>query len=176
MLSRNRVWTNLLACWSASLKPMPARRARLAVSHLHRRRQKPCADPLRFSRTATYVFVYLTRKYYDPQTLGPDYLRPRPRRQLPPLLGPTKRDAMKKDPIHILGLNPAKPSLADDSYKNGAILQQFVTEMGRMQPRNITGLTRKSQRQVGKALRRAHAMGILPVLARGQGRSGGGWR
>ena len=48
--------------------------------------------------------------------------------------------------------------------------------MGRIQPRNVTGLTRKSQRQVGKAIRRARAMGILPVLSRGQGRGGAGWR
>lgn len=99
-----------------------------------------------------------------------------PRRTSTPLLGPSKRDAMKTDPFHLLGLNPAKPSLADDSYKNGAILSQFATEMGRIQPRNVTGLTRKSQRQVGKAIRRARAIGILPVLSRGQGRGGAGWR
>lgn len=48
--------------------------------------------------------------------------------------------------------------------------------MGKILPRNVTGLTRKSQRYVGKAIRRARAMGILPVLSRGQGRGGAGWR
>ena len=99
-----------------------------------------------------------------------------PRRTQTPLLGPLKRDAMKQDPFYLLGLNPAKPSLADDTYKNGAILSQFTTEMGRIQPRNVTGLTRKSQRYLGKAVRRARALGILPVLSRGQGRGGAGWR
>mgnify|MGYP001760868803 FL=1 len=48
--------------------------------------------------------------------------------------------------------------------------------MGRIQSRNVSGLTRKSQRQIGKAIRRARALGILPVLSRGHGRGGAGWR
>ena len=83
---------------------------------------------------------------------------------------------MKNDPFYLLGINPAKPSLADDTYKNGAILSQFTTEMGRIQSRNVSGLTRKSQRQIGKAIRRARALGILPVLSRGHGRGRAGWR
>ncbi|CCV00653.1 unnamed protein product [Malassezia sympodialis ATCC 42132] len=110
------------------------------------------------------------------KTLNPDNMRSQPRRKALPLLGPSKREAMKTDPFHILAINPSKPSLADDSYKNGAILSNFVSEMGKILPRNVTGLTRKSQRYVGKAIRRARAMGILPVLSRGQGRGGAGWR
>lgn len=102
-------------------------------------------------------------------------MRYRPRRTRLPLLGPSKHEAMKTDPFHILSLNPSKPSLADDSYKNGAILSQYISEMGKILPRNITGLTRKSQRYVGKAIRRARAMGILPVLSRGKGRGSTGW-
>ena len=67
---------------------------------------------------------------------------------------------MKNDPFYLLGINPAKPSLADDTYKNGAILSQFTTEMGRIQSRNVSGLTRKSQRQIGKAIRRARALRV----------------
>lgn len=99
-----------------------------------------------------------------------------PPRVRTPLLGLSKREAMKNDPFYLLGINPAKPSLADDTYKNGAILSQFTTEMGRIQSRNVSGLTRKSQRQIGKAIRRARALGILPVLSRGHGRGGAGWR
>ncbi|WFD23008.1 hypothetical protein MEQU1_001692 [Malassezia equina] len=120
--------------------------------------------------------VFQNGFYYDPQTLNPESMRAQPRRRALPLLGPTKREAMKTDPLHILGINPSRPSLADDSYKNGAIMSQFVSEMGKILPRNVTGLTRKSQRYVGKAIRRARAMGILPVLSRGQGRGGAGWR
>ncbi|PKI85077.1 hypothetical protein MVES1_001204 [Malassezia vespertilionis] len=116
-------------------------------------------------------------QYYDPYTLEPTNLTMQRRRRALPLLGPTKREAMKQDPLHILGLNPAKPSLADDTYKNGALLAEFTSEMGRILPRNISGLTRKSQRYIGKAIRRARALGILPVMSRGHGPKGsGGWR
>lgn len=115
-------------------------------------------------------------QYYDPYTLEPTNMTFQPRRRALPLLGPSKRDAMKQDPIHILGLNPAKPSLADDTYKNGPLLSEYVSEMGKILPRNITGLTRKSQRYIGKAIRRARALGILPVMSRGRGPKGGDWR
>lgn len=115
--------------------------------------------------------------YYGPYTLAPDSLTNQFRRRAPPLLGPSKREAMKTDPIHILGLKPSKPSLADDSYKNGALLSEYISEMGRILPRNLTGLTRKSQRSIGKAIRRARALGILPVHTRSNGNKGaGGWR
>lgn len=115
-------------------------------------------------------------QYYDPYTLDPTNMTFQPRRRALPLLGPSKREAMKQDPIHILGLNPAKPSLADDTYKNGALLSEYTSEMGKILPRNITGLTRKSQRYIGKAIRRARALGILPVMSRGRGPKGGDWR
>lgn len=115
-------------------------------------------------------------QYYDPYTLDPTNMTAQPRRKALPLLGPSKREAMKQDPIHILALNPAKPSLADDTYKNGALLSEFTSEMGKILPRNVTGLTRKSQRYVGKAIRRARALGILPVMSRGRGPKGGDWR
>lgn len=92
----------------------------------------------------------------------------RPRSPLP-LLGPSRRDAEKGDHIHQLGLKPSKPSLHDDSYKNGSLLSNYVTEMGRIRPRRETQLTRKSQRMIGKAIRRAKAMGIMPILARSPG-------
>ncbi|CAO1613209.1 unnamed protein product [Sympodiomycopsis kandeliae] len=82
-----------------------------------------------------------------------------------PLLGPTKREALQYDQIHKIGLNPGKPSLHDDSYKNGALLGAYCSELGKIQPRATTRLTIKSQRKVAKAIRRAKSMGILPVLS-----------
>jgi small subunit ribosomal protein S18 len=67
--------------------------------------------------------------------------------------------------------------LHDDSYKNPAILANYVTEMGKIMPRASTGLTRKSQRMIGKAIRRARSMGLLPVMSRSGARtSGTGWK
>lgn len=87
-------------------------------------------------------------------------------RRAPSLLGPTKKEAIKYDHIHKLGLKPGKPTLHDDSYKNGALLSAYVSELGKILPRSQTNLTWKSQKQIGKAIRRARAMGIMPVLAR----------
>lgn len=121
--------------------------------------------------------AFMNGHYYNPSTLGYTSITERPKRLARPLLGPTKAEAVKQDLIHINGLNPGKPSLHDDSYKNAAILATYVTEMGKIMPRASTGLTRKSQRAIGKAVRRARSMGLLPVMSRGGTRaSGAGWK
>lgn len=121
--------------------------------------------------------AFMNGHYYNPSTLTYTSITQRPPRLARPLLGPTKAEAVKQDLIHINGLKPGKPSLHDDSYKNAAILANYVTEMGKIMPRASTGLTRKSQRGVGKAVRRARSMGLLPVMSRGGTRaSGAGWK
>ncbi|CBQ71794.1 related to 30s ribosomal protein s18 [Sporisorium reilianum SRZ2] len=121
--------------------------------------------------------AFMNGHYYNPSTLAYDSITQRPNRLARPLLGPTKAEAVQQDLIHINGLKPGKPSLNDDSYKNAAILANYVTEMGKIMPRASTGLTRKSQRAVGKAVRRARSMGLLPVMSRGGTRaSGAGWK
>ena len=45
-------------------------------------------------------------------------------------------------------------------------MSEFVTRMGRIKKRNETRLTWKNQRKLGKAVRRAKMMGIIPVLSR----------
>lgn len=121
--------------------------------------------------------AFMNGHYYNPTTLSYDAITQRPNRLARPLLGPTKKEAVQQDLIHINGLKPGKPSLHDDSYKNAAILANYVTEMGKIMPRASTGLTRKSQRMVGKAVRRARSMGLLPVMSRGGTRvSGAGWK
>lgn len=49
---------------------------------------------------------------------------------------------------------------------NPVLLNDFLSEMGKIKGRNETKLTRRSQRLVGKAVRRARAMGVLPALHR----------
>lgn len=116
----------------------------------------------------------LSEQYYSPSTLNLENLSPgaaevaasRQRRPAPPLLGPGAKEARKADPLHQLGLRPGHPSLHDDSYKNPVLLANYVTEMGKIRPRNLTGLTRRSQREIGKAIRRARSMGLMPVLSK----------
>ena len=45
-------------------------------------------------------------------------------------------------------------------------MSYFVTHMGKIKRRSETQLTWKNQRRIGKAIRRAKMMGIIPVLSR----------
>lgn len=129
------------------------------------------------SRQTVSGRAFMNGHYYNPHTLTYESITQKPPRLSRPLLGPTKKEAIQQDLIHRNLLKPGKPSLADDSYKNAAILAQYVTEMGKIMGRASTGLTRKSQRGVGKAVRRARSMGLLPVMSRGGTRvSGAGWK
>lgn len=47
-------------------------------------------------------------------------------------------------------------------------MSRFVTSMGKIKSRSETQLTWKNQRRIGKAIRRAKMMGIIPVLSRRQ--------
>lgn len=96
---------------------------------------------------------------YDPYELKKArMIEPRPRRQRPPRLGPPRAEALKSDPIPYFNIRP------DHEHLNPIFLNGFLTDMGKIKGRNETGLTRKSQRLVGKAIRRARAMGVLPTM------------
>ena len=47
-------------------------------------------------------------------------------------------------------------------YKDVQIVEQFITERGRIIPRRITGLTAHQQRQVTQAVKRARVMALIP--------------
>ncbi|KAH6915026.1 hypothetical protein BKA70DRAFT_1396328 [Coprinopsis sp. MPI-PUGE-AT-0042] len=81
-------------------------------------------------------------------------------RRRPSQVAPTSREARSRDVFHQLDLDPL--SLA--TYP--LIMSHFVTEMGLIKPRTQTGLTVKSQRRLGKAIRRARMMGVIPILSR----------
>ncbi|XP_030306682.1 28S ribosomal protein S18c, mitochondrial [Calypte anna] len=50
-------------------------------------------------------------------------------------------------------------------YKNVQLLSQFVSpHTGRIYGRHITGLCNKKQKEVSKAIKRAHVLGFMPVL------------
>ncbi|KAG8722813.1 hypothetical protein FRC08_007761 [Ceratobasidium sp. 394] len=79
------------------------------------------------------------------------------RRPKDPTMGPGRKQAQSLDVFRKLDIDPL------DEYKNGTLLRAFVTEMGKIHSRAKTGLTWRSQRRVGKAIRRARAMGIIPL-------------
>ncbi|KAJ4478285.1 hypothetical protein J3R30DRAFT_3480341 [Lentinula aciculospora] len=75
-------------------------------------------------------------------------------------VGPSRREAQHMDPFYRLGVDPLKQAM------NPAMLIPFVSEMGKVYGRNVTSLTKKNQRRIGKAIRRAKMMGILPILSK----------
>ncbi|KAI1795126.1 hypothetical protein LXA43DRAFT_993573 [Ganoderma leucocontextum] len=77
-----------------------------------------------------------------------------------PALGPDAQASRHLDPLHQLGIDPRKESL------NSSLLSRFVTSMGKIKKRSETNLTWMNQRRVGKAIRRAKMMGIIPVLSK----------
>jgi small subunit ribosomal protein S18 len=73
----------------------------------------------------------------------------------PPLLGPSKKVAIQVDPFYQSGTSPIEHTL------NPNFTLAFVNSLGRIKGRAETGLTRRSQRRVGKMVRRARAMGLV---------------
>ncbi|KAI9365048.1 ribosomal protein S18-domain-containing protein [Pilaira anomala] len=61
--------------------------------------------------------------------------------------------APAEDPFEVLGLDPLH------EYKNFRLLTHFVSDMGKILPRQQTGVSAKNQRKLAKAIKRARAMG-----------------
>ncbi|PWN33295.1 uncharacterized protein FA14DRAFT_161217 [Meira miltonrushii] len=111
---------------------------------------------------------FLQGRNYAPKNLNMEHLNAERTRRTPPLLGPSRAMAERNDDIFKLGLKPGHVSLHDDSYKNPVLLSNYVSVMGKIKPRRSSGLTRRSQREVAKAIRRARNMGLMPVMSKMQ--------
>ena len=49
-------------------------------------------------------------------------------------------------------------------YKNIALLQRFITERGKIRSRRVTGLSRRDQTKMARAVKRARELGLLPYV------------
>ncbi|KAL6309608.1 ribosomal protein S18 [Sparassis latifolia] len=78
----------------------------------------------------------------------------------PPLLGPSAKESRELDIFYQLNIDPLH------ECQNSSLMSHFVTEMGRIMPRAQTKLTWKNQRKLGKAIRRAKMMGVIPILSK----------
>ncbi|KAL0067577.1 hypothetical protein AAF712_005292 [Marasmius tenuissimus] len=99
-------------------------------------------------------FITPDRLKYD------NVLKGSKRRTTRPRVGPSKHEARKKDPFYQLNIDPLTMAL------NPYVLNNYVSDMGKIFGRNITNLTMKNQRRLGKAIRRAKMMGVIPVLSK----------
>ena len=63
-------------------------------------------------------------------------------------------------------------------YKNIALLQRFITERGKIRSRRVTGLSRRDQSKMARAVKRAREVGLLPYVdaSKAVERVGGGGR
>ncbi|GAA5859626.1 hypothetical protein JCM1840_006379 [Sporobolomyces johnsonii] len=110
------------------------------------------------------VLQHLKRnQVISPQHLAPQHLLtpylPRPNFSLAFPLGPPTAYGPTHDPFVRYGLDPLKDSPLNPFWK-----AEFTTTMGKIKSRGKTGLQRKSQRRVAKAIRRARSMGIIPTF------------
>ncbi|KAI6047446.1 hypothetical protein EDC04DRAFT_622721 [Pisolithus marmoratus] len=75
------------------------------------------------------------------------------------LVAPGSREARERDALRHFGIDPLYET------SNTTLLASFITEMGKTKSRIETKLTTKTQRRLGKAIRRAKMMGVLPQLS-----------
>ncbi|KAG1137857.1 hypothetical protein G6F64_010011 [Rhizopus arrhizus] len=96
-----------------------------------------------------YQKIHQEGDLYHPQDLNDNRYRESLRASRGRSTGP------KQDPFEVLGLDPLH------EYKNYRLLSKFVSDMGKILPREQTGLTAKNQRKLAKAVKRARAMGLM---------------
>ncbi|CDH50374.1 hypothetical protein RO3G_03975 [Lichtheimia corymbifera JMRC:FSU:9682] len=70
---------------------------------------------------------------------------------------PAKPD---QDPFEVLDIDPLH------EYKNVRLLSLFVSDMGKILPRDQTGVSAKNQRKLAKAIKRARAMGLMSCTSK----------
>ncbi|EMD40807.1 hypothetical protein CERSUDRAFT_131096 [Gelatoporia subvermispora B] len=78
----------------------------------------------------------------------------------PYAVGPDRAEAESSDLFHQLEIDPLAECM------NSTLLSYYVTKMGRIQSRAETKLTWRNQRRLGKAIRRAKKMGIIPFFSK----------
>ncbi len=55
-----------------------------------------------------------------------------------------------------------KDKVSEIDYKDTAELRRYITESGKILPRNMTGVCAKHQRELAQAIKRARVMALLP--------------
>ncbi|KAF8450533.1 hypothetical protein L210DRAFT_3520727 [Boletus edulis BED1] len=84
--------------------------------------------------------------------------QPKTVRTAPSLVAPGRKEAYQHDVLRELGIDPLWET------SNSTLLATFVSDLGKIRPRTYTRLTTKTQRRLGKAIRRAKMMGVIPLF------------
>lgn len=64
----------------------------------------------------------------------------------------------QKQKLSVIGINQKI------DYKDIDLLKLFITEQGKILPRRATGVTMQQQRQLGKAIKRARILSLVPFV------------
>lgn len=75
-------------------------------------------------------------------------------------IGPGRAESEHQDIFRQLDIDPLREVL------NSTLLSAFVSDLGKIPRRAETRLTWRSQRKLGKAIRRAKMMGVIPLHSR----------
>lgn len=57
-------------------------------------------------------------------------------------------------------------SVENIDYKDLTLLRRFISDRGKLKSRRVTGLSRKHQRQLAEAVKRARELALLPYVGR----------
>ncbi|KAH8105948.1 mitochondrial ribosomal protein S18 [Cristinia sonorae] len=116
--------------------------------------------PQRVSSATRYVMPFQHKIFVRPYDFTLKGRSPNKRYTKPQELGPSAKEAKQTDIFHKLEMDPVHEAT------NSHLMASFVTKMGKILTRAETNLTWKSQRRLGKAIRRARMIGIIPQLSR----------
>ncbi|KAI9490461.1 ribosomal protein S18 [Zychaea mexicana] len=117
---------------------------RLLEEHASKDRAKAASDA-----TRSFQKIHKVGDLYHPEDLNDARYQERLRQRRGRPNTPTQ------DPFEVLDLDPLH------EYKNVRLLSYFVSDMGKILPREQTGVSAKNQRKLAKAIKRARAMGKL---------------
>ncbi|KAL5508213.1 hypothetical protein ACEPAH_5832 [Sanghuangporus vaninii] len=99
------------------------------------------------SSTSAYRSIEFNRQQYS---------RPSYRGRVP--LGPG-RESRYRDIFLQHEIDPRREA------HNEELMSGYMSRLGQIKPRNVTNLSQRSQRLVGKAIKRAKMMGVVPVFS-----------
>ncbi len=80
-------------------------------------------------------------------------------------MAPKRKKTRKKTRIQLKSYDFCKDGKFP-TYKDLDVLEQFLTERGKMVPRSRTGVSAKCQRHITQAIKRARELALLPFIVR----------
>jgi small subunit ribosomal protein S18 len=57
-------------------------------------------------------------------------------------------------------------NIKEIDFRDGELLRQFISGLGKIRPKKRTGVCSKHQRQLAKAIKRARYLGLLPFTTK----------